>query len=55
MLGYLFMKYQTECRELDSALVLCEEANGWIMLFKSKDALMELRPTKAAEDKEVKL
>ncbi len=41
---------------LDSALVLCEEANGWIMLCESKDALTELQARrKAAEDKEVKL
>jgi len=40
---------------LDSALVLCEEANGW-MLCESKDALTELQARrKAAEDKEVKL
>ena len=56
MLGYLFVKYQTECRDSIQRSFFVTKPNEGIMLCESKDALTELQARrKVAEDKEVKL
>ncbi len=51
MLGYQFVKLHGNCLPPDPALMLCEGANGWVILCETKDALTEVEARReAAED-----